>query len=40
MPSPTRQESLTGFVARTMGVKPAKPRYSQVKDELKRKKKA
>jgi hypothetical protein len=40
MPSPTRKESLSHFAARTMGVKPGKPRYQALKEELKRKKKA
>jgi len=41
MPSPTRKESLAGFVERTMGVKPtAKPRYAQAREAQKGKKKA
>jgi hypothetical protein len=35
-----RKESLSGFCAKMMGVKPVKPRYSQLREELKRKKKA
>jgi hypothetical protein len=40
VPSPTRKESLSGFVERMMGGKPVKPRYAQMREELKRKKKA
>lgn len=40
MPSPTRKESLAGFVERMMGGKSAPKRYAQVREELKRKKKA
>jgi hypothetical protein len=41
MPSPMRKESLGGFIARTLGAKPAaKPKYAAVREEMKRKKKA
>lgn len=39
MPSPTRKESLAGFVERMMGGKPTPKRYAQAREELKRKKK-